>query len=150
MPERLRQFLQRWAIGTVAVLLAGHIVSGISYDHWTDLLAATLFLSILNSVVTPWIYLLSLPLLVLSLGIFTLVINAGMLLLVGKLVRGFHVAGFWPAFWGALIIGLATLVLNSITGAGGSRVKVQRFPGRRPPRPRPPGPQGGDGPVIDV
>lgn len=150
MPEGLKQFLQRWVICTAAVLLAEHLVSGITYDHWTDVLAATLLLSILNSVVTPLLWLLSLPLLILSLGLFTLVINAGMLLVVGALVKGFHVAGFWPAFWGALVISLTTLVLNALTGAGSARVRVQT--GRSRPRrhSRENRPPGGDGPVIDV
>lgn len=141
----LKQFLQRWAICSVAVLLAAHIVSGITYDHGTDLLAATLTLSILNSVLYPVLLLLSLPIVILTLGLFTLVINAVLLMLVGTLVKGFHVAGFWPAFWGALVISLVTLFLNSLTGSGKAQVRVQRGLRKRRSRPR-----DDDGPVIDV
>mgnify|MGYP003337442544 CR=1 FL=1 len=78
-------------------------------------------------------------------GLDVLVINAGLLYLVGSLVKGFHVAGFWPAFWGALIISFVSLVLNTLTGTGESRVRVRRST----PASKPPGGDG-NGPVIDV
>ncbi|MCX6903412.1 MAG: phage holin family protein [Verrucomicrobia bacterium] len=148
MRTELTQFGKRWIISTVAVLVAAKIVPGINYDRWDDLVVAALVLGILNSVLRPLILLLSLPLLVLTLGLFTLVINAGMLYLVHLLLPGFHVVGFWNAFFGALIISVVSLFLNTVTGSGRSRLTVHR--GRRPP-PRKPDDQGdGQGPVIDV
>ena len=146
MRTDLKEFLKRWVISTVAVLVATKIVPGISYDRWDDLLIATLVLGILNSVLRPLLLLLSLPLLILTLGLFTLVINAGLLYFVNKLVSGFHVAGFWAALFGALVISLVTLFLNSVTGSGHARVEIRR--GQHPP-PRDKQ-DGGDGPVIDV
>jgi len=138
--------LKRWIIGTLAVLVASWIVPGINYDRWHDLLIATLVLGILNSVLRPLLMLLSLPLLILTLGLFTLVINAALLYFVNLLLPGFHVKDFWNALLGALIISLVTLFLNSITGSGNARVEVRR--GCRPP---PGGPKDdGNGPVIDV
>ena len=139
-------FLQRWLINTLAVLVASYIVSGISYGRPIDLFVAALILGILNAILRPLLMLLSLPLLVFTLGLFTLVINALLLLLASWLVgeAHFHVDGFWSAFWGALIISLVSIVLNSLTGTGKERVAV-----RKTSNPRPPSDDGG-GPVIDV
>jgi putative membrane protein len=91
--------------------------------------------------------LVALPLLILTLGLFMLVINALLLLLVGQIVHGFEVAGFWSAFFGSLIISFVSLVLNSLTGAGRSRIQIRRIGKKH----NPPGRHdNGDGPVIDV
>src|SRR6266699_5239834 len=104
MPARLKGFLQQWVIGTLAVLVATQIVRGIHYETWPSLLAATLLLGILNTFVRPLLTLLSFPLLILTLGLFRLIINAGLLLLVNRLVEQFHVESFRAAFWGGLVI----------------------------------------------
>ncbi len=138
-------FLQRWIISTLAVLVATHIVPGIRYDTVASLFVASLLFGVLVTFLRPMLFLLTLPLVVVSLGLFVLVINAGLLYLVGSLVKDFHVDGFWPAFWGALVISLVSLVLNTLTGSSDGRVRVRRTaPASKPP--------GGDddGPVIDV
>ena len=149
MPENLKDFLKRWAITTVGVLVATYVVPGIAYDHdhWQGLLIATLLLGLLNAFLRPLLLLLSLPLLVLTLGLFTLVINAALLYGVGQLVKTFYVASFGAAFWGGLVISLISLPLNFLTGAGGARIEFRR--GKPQDRDRPPG-DGDDGPVIDV
>jgi len=107
-----------------------------------DLLIASLLLGILNAVLRPVLMFVALPLLIVTVGLFTLVINAVLLYFVGLLLQPhFHVDSFWSAFWGALIISVVSLVLNTMTGTGNSRVQVR---GRR----RPPG--NGHGPVIDI
>jgi putative membrane protein len=123
VPEKLKAFVQAWIITMVGVLVAAHVVDGITYEGWVDLVVATLLLGLLNAFVRPILMLLSLPLLLLTLGLFTLVINAGLLWLVGELVKGFHVAGFWAAFKGALVIAVLSLLLNSLTGTGNTRVR---------------------------
>jgi putative membrane protein len=147
MPEKLKDFLKRWAITTVGVLAAAHIVKGIDYDDWLGLLVATLLLGLLNAFLRPLLLLLSLPLLVFTLGLFTLVINAALLYGVGQLVKTFHVASFSAAFWGGLVISVISLPLNFLTGAGGARIEFRR--GKPPDRDRP-SHDGDDGPVIDV
>lgn len=124
--DKLKNFVLRWLICTAAVLVAEHIVSGISYDSWIDLLVATLLLGLLNYFIKPLLMLLSLPLLIFTLGLFTLIINAGLLLLVSKLVSGFHVNGFWSAFWGALVISIVTILLNHLAGFSSSSIKIHR------------------------
>jgi putative membrane protein len=142
----VKRFLQSWLISTLAVLVAVYIVPGIHYRSGFDLIIASLLLGILNSVLRPVLFLLALPLLVFTLGLFTLVINAGLLYLVGFLLRPqFYVGDFWDAFWGALIISVVSIVLNSLTGTGSSRVSFNRS--RRPP---PRSGSDGGGPVIDI
>lgn len=145
MPEKFKLFIQRWIISTVAVLLATYVVHGITYGSWKDLLVATLVLGLLNVFLRPILMLLSLPLLIFTLGLFTIVINALLLLLVSALLGSEHfkVDGFWSAFWGALVISIVSMLLNSITGSGTSRVTIHRG---QPPAPN----KDDDGPVIDV
>lgn len=140
----MKKFLQTWLINTLAVLVAVYIVPGIHYQRWLDLLVASLLLGILNAVIRPVLFLLTLPLLIFTLGLFTLVINALLLYFVGVILRPqFYVTGFWAAFWGALLISVVSIVLNTLTGSGNSRVHVER---RTPPKSG----GGGDGPVIDI
>jgi putative membrane protein len=165
MPPKLKEFLQRWAITTVAVLAAAYFVTNIRYDHWHGLLAATLLLGILNAFLRPlllWttvgllgllnvllgvrVALVTLPLQILLFGFFLLAINATLLLFVGHVVPSFHADDFWTAFKGGLIISLVSLLLNSLTGTGAARIQVHRGKGRTPSDP----PDNGNGPVIDV
>jgi putative membrane protein len=140
----------------VAVLVAAYVVDGIHYDahNWTALLVATLLLGLLNAFLRPLLWVVSLPLLVLTLGLFTLVINAGLLYLVGRIVKGFHVDSFRAAFWGGLVISVVSIALNLLTGTGRLQVRVQKG-GQARSRQRGfrSGKRGGDdddGPVIDV
>ena len=144
MPTKLKEFLQRWLITTVAVLVAAHIVKGIRYDTPEGLIVATLVLGLLNAFIRPVLMFLSLPLVVVTLGLFNFVINALLLYLVGQM-KHFHVDSFWVAFWGGLVISIVSLILNSLTGTGNARVTVRR--GKKPP---PDKPDTGSGPVIDV
>jgi putative membrane protein len=138
----VKKFLQSWLINTLAVLVAVYLVPGIHYRSWLDLVVASLLLGILNAVIRPILLFMSLPLLLFSLGLFILVINALLLDFVGYLLRpAFSVQDFSAAFWGALVISLISLILNTLTGTGRSRVHFER---RRPP------PDGGNGPVIDI
>lgn len=146
MSPKLKKFIASWVINTLAVAIASCIVPHIRYDRFTDLIVASLLLGILNAFLKPFLMFIALPLLVFTLGLFMFVINALLLFLVGSILKGFHVDTFWAAFWGALIISIVSVVLNSLTGAGNARVQVRR--GNRPP-PRDSGP-GGSGPVIDV
>jgi putative membrane protein len=142
--KKLLRFLQSWVINTFAVLVAAIILGGhITYQSPADLLVAALLLGILNAFVRPILMLLALPLLIFTLGLFTLVINALVLYFVGVLMGPhFQVDTFGFAFLGALIISIVSIALNVLTG--GARVTVRR---RRPP---PRGNDDDDKPVIDV
>lgn len=143
--SRVKSFFLGWIITTLAVLVATKIVNGIDYDRPVNLMIATLLLGFLNAFVRPIMTFLTFPLMIVTLGLFSLVINALLLLAVSALLgdQHFHVQGFGPAFWGGLVISLTTLILNSLTGSGRSRVRFQR-PTDPPPTRRP------DDDVIDV
>jgi putative membrane protein len=143
MSASVLQFLKRWAITAFAVMVAASVVKGIAYDSFVALLLASALLGFLNAFARPLLLVLSMPLLLSTLGLFVLVINALLLWFVGSAVKGFHVVGFWPAFWGALVISIISLVLGLFLGAG-PKVAVN---GRHSnPRRR----DDGQGPVIDV
>lgn len=141
----MKSFLQRWLITTLAVLLATYIIPGIECSKPFDAVIVALILGILNAILRPLLLFLSLPLLIFTLGLFTLVINAVLLLIASWLVGSnhFHVSGFWSAFFGALVISIVSIVLNTLTGTGNSRITVKKE--KVPPRN-----EDDDGPVIDV
>lgn len=148
MSPAVKLFLQRWVINTLAVLVAANIVKGIGYDGMGSLIVASLLLGILNTFLRPIMLLLSLPLLIFTLGLFTLVINACLLYAVGAMMKSFHVDTFWAAFWGALVISIVSLVVNTLLGTNRIKVETQRARDGRNDQ-NPPAP-GGGGPVIDV
>ena len=143
----MKKFLQSWVINTLAVLAAVYIVPGIRFKDdslWTPFVTS-LVLGILNAFIRPVLMLLALPLLIFTLGLFTLVINALLLYFVSFLLgRYFEVDNFGAAFLGALVISIVSMLLNLITGSSPSRVRVERR--RRPPDTD----RDGGGPVIDV
>jgi len=144
MPATPKKFVQSWLINTLAVLVAVYIVKGIHCQGALDVVVTSLVLGILNAVLRPLLLRLTLPLLFLTLGFFMLIINACILYLVGFLLKPrFYVDDSWSAFWGALIISVVGLILNSLTGTGNARIRIERY---RNPRDR----DGGSGPVIDV
>jgi putative membrane protein len=96
-------------------LLASHIVSGIYVDSWGTALLAALVLGIINLVIRPIIMILTLPINILTLGLFSLVINAILFWMTGAIVKGFDVNGFVPAFFGALIVAVASWIGHKIT-----------------------------------
>ena len=134
----MRNFLLRWFVCTLAVLLATYLIPGIHRGTLMDLCAASLLLGLLNAVVRPILMLLTLPLLVVTLGLFQIVINAALLYFVGFVLRPhFYVDGFVAAILGAVVISVVSFILNLILDAGQPR--------------RPGGDKGrGGGPVIDV
>jgi putative membrane protein len=106
--------LVRWLVLALGVALSTKIVPGISYDTGTTLFAVVLLLSFLNVVVKPVLMLFALPFIVLTLGVGIWLINALLFYFVGRLVDGFHVAGFGSALLGALIVSLTNLVMNRL------------------------------------
>ena len=93
-------------------MVAAQIIPGVTIDSLAAGVVAVLVLAILNAVVRPLLYLLSAPFIVVTLGLFMIVINAFLLNMVAALVKGFHVAGFWPAVGGAVLISLVSVVAN--------------------------------------
>ena len=148
IPTGVKRFIQSWLINTLAVLVAVYIVPGIRFKDnslWTPFVTS-LVLGILNAFIRPIMMFLALPLLIFTLGLFTLVINALLLYLVSFLLgRYFEVDNFWSAFLGALIVSVVSMLLSLVTGAGNTRFRVTT---RR--RRRSDSDGDGSGPVINV
>lgn len=128
----MRGLLIRFTVTGVAVLLASAIIPGIEVESVSAGLAAVIVLAMLNALVRPILYLFSLPFIVLTLGVFMVVINALLLLLVAFLVKGFVVTGFWPSIGGAILISLVSGILNLWVSEQGRMEIVIHRP--KPPR----------------
>jgi putative membrane protein len=120
----MRHFVLRWAIMTVAVMVASSLIHGIRYDTVAALIGAALLLGILNAFVRPVLLLLSVPLILLTLGFFILILNGLMLYLVPSIVIGFHVDSFGSAFWGAIVISIVSWLLSAFFRGSDGRVHV--------------------------
>src|SRR5438477_11404619 len=120
----MRHFVFRWIVTAFAVFVAAPIV-GIDYgSSLVCLLTASLLLGIVNAFIRPILLLLSLPLILLTLGVFILIINALMLKFVGEIVPCFEVPGFWRAFFGAIIISIVSWLLSAFFRGSDGRVHV--------------------------
>ena len=123
-------FLLRLLINAAALWIAIQLVDGIEHrGSWWSLLLVALVFGLLNASIRPLLKLLSLPVIILTLGLFIFVINALMLMLTGwisgLLDLSFYVAGFWDAFVGGLIISVVSFVLSLFTGVGKTKVHVE-------------------------
>jgi putative membrane protein len=112
-------FFLRAAMAALGLWLASSIVNGIVFDNAATLLLAALLLGVVNAIVRPIVLLLTLPLSLLTLGLFIFVINAGMLALVAWFLDGFHLSGFRAALLGAIVVGLAGWVGSWLIGPRG-------------------------------
>jgi putative membrane protein len=113
----------RWLVSAVALYLTSLIVRGIEIHGIVPLLFAAVTIGILNAVVRPVILFLTLPLTLLTLGLFILIVNAFMLWMASKVVIGFEVHGFWAALGGWLVMSFFTFLINLLIGESG-RIEV--------------------------
>ena len=115
----MNKYFIKWIINTIAIMLAIKYVPGIVYTgEWWGILFVGIIFGLINTFIRPFIKLFALPLLILSLGLFTFIINAMMLSLTSwlsdKFYLGFDVEGFKAAFWGSLLISIASMVLSCL------------------------------------
>ena len=108
-------FLIRLVVNAIALIAVAYIVPGIHVSGFGGALIAALILGVVNAILRPILILLSLPLELITLGLFTLVINALLFWLVGAIHVGLTVDGFWPAFWGALVMAIVSWLLSFLT-----------------------------------
>ncbi len=109
--------LINWVISAFAILVAAYILPGVTVSSFTSALVAAVVLGIINAVIKPILVILTLPINVLTLGLFTFVINALLIILVANLVPGFKVAGFW---WALLFSIVLSLINSFLSGLGKS------------------------------
>jgi putative membrane protein len=120
-------FLLRWSINLLALVTAALLINGIKIQSATAGLLAAGILGVVNAVIRPVALILTLPINILTLGLFTLVINAAMLKLVAALVPGFAIETFSAAFFGALLISIISWVLNLFVGGDGRVVFIKKI-----------------------
>ena len=116
-------FLIRLGLNALALLIVSTVIPGIEVRGVLPALAAAFFLGIVNAVVRPVILLLTLPLTILTLGLFIPLLNAALLKLVSLIIEGFEVHGFWSAVFGAILLSLTSGLLNLLINDRG-RVEV--------------------------
>ncbi len=118
------KLLIRWAIMALSLFAAAWVIPGIHVDDsrgWIVYAAMAVILSLVNALIRPLLKVLTCPLIVLTLGLFTLVVNAISMLIASAIANnlfkvGFYINGFWPAFWGALIVSVVSVILNIFVG----------------------------------
>ncbi|MDO9598282.1 MAG: phage holin family protein [Azoarcus sp.] len=118
------RLLLRWALNAVALLIIPEIISGITVESYLSALAAAVLLGLVNALIRPILVLITLPITLLTLGLFTLVINAFLFWGVSGLVGGVQVSDFWTAFWGALLYSVLTWIVNLAVGDPDRRVRI--------------------------
>jgi len=116
-------FLLRAAITALGLWVASELLSGMTFATPSKLILAAVVLGVVNAVVRPLAFILTLPITVVTLGLFLLVLNAGMVALVAWLVPGFQIAGFWTAVGAAVIVSLVSWAASSVIGTNG-RIEV--------------------------
>ena len=102
----------RWVINAGLLMLIPYVVPGVEVKNFGTALVAALVLAFVNAIIKPILILLTLPINILTLGLFILVINGLMFWLVSGVVTGFYISGFWPAFFAALAFSIFSIALN--------------------------------------
>jgi len=115
----MKGLLIKWVVNSTALLVVAHLVSGVTLDNWLSVFIAALVLGLLNAFLRPVLIFMTLPVTVLTLGLFTLFINAFLFYMAAHLVRGFHVAGFWQAFIAAFVFSIVSFLLNVVLSSNG-------------------------------
>ncbi len=128
MFDNLLGFFFQWAITALCLWVASLVFKGIRFSGSSALVVSALLLGFANAALRPLVVILTLPLTLISLGFFLLVINALMLLLVAKLVRGFDISGFWTAFFASLFISILSMALGTL--APNAETTIYRLPDR--------------------
>jgi putative membrane protein len=108
------KLLLRWVANAGVLLLISQFLSGIEVTGWYAAFITALVLGLVNAVIRPILFFFTLPINILTLGLFTFVLNGFLFWFVGTVVDGFSVVGFWPAFWGALIMAMVNWIVSSL------------------------------------
>lgn len=126
MFDNLAGFFIQWGITALSLWGASLVFKGIRFSSTSTLIISALLLGFANAVLRPLLLILTFPLTLLTLGFFVLVINALMLLLVAKVVKGFTISGFWTAFFASLFISILSIALGTL--APNAETTIYRLP----------------------
>jgi putative membrane protein len=119
----MKEFLIRWIFTTIAVAVAVRL-TGMQAEGLGSLIAVALVLGIINAFVRPVLLVLSIPFILVTLGFFILILNALMLWLAGSIAPGFHVDGFWNAFFGSIIVSFVSWILSAFFQGSDGRYRI--------------------------
>ena len=108
------KLILKWLLSAAALLAVAHLYSGVKVDSFTAAMVAALVIGLLNTIVRPILVLLTLPVTLVTLGLFLLVVNGLVFWLASGLLGGLQVSGFWAAVWGALLYSACGLVIDSL------------------------------------
>ena len=123
----MRGLLIKWLINSLAILIVTYIVRGIEVASPITAIVAAFVLGIINAFLRPFIILITLPINIFTLGIFTFFINGFLFYMVSKIVKGFVIVGFWPAFFGSLLFSTISFLLSLlITKEGKIDIRFQK------------------------
>ncbi|MCX5738211.1 MAG: phage holin family protein [Proteobacteria bacterium] len=111
------EFLAHLVISAAMLLVVANVVSGVHIDSWSSAIVGALVLGIVNAVIKPLLVLLTLPLTIVTLGLFLFVVNALVLQLVGAIAPGIKIAGFGPALLGSLLLTILNIGVNAMLGS---------------------------------
>jgi len=113
----MTRLLIHWLVSALLLLVVAHVVPGFVVSGFMAALIAALVIGLVNATLGTFLKVITFPLTIVTFGIFLLIINALMLMLASKLVSGFHVSGFVPAFWGAVVLALLQMVMKMVLPA---------------------------------
>ncbi len=111
-------FLLTWLVATVSLVITAYIVPGVVISGFQSAAIAAIIMGLVNAVVKPIITILTLPLTIVTLGLFLLVVNAICLSLVGYFTPGVQIDGFWPAVFGAIVLSVVSSLIGSFVNIG--------------------------------
>jgi putative membrane protein len=114
--------LIRWVINALALMLVAYLFPKIDVSGFYIALVTALILGLINAFIRPILILITLPINILTLGLFTFVVNALLFWFVASFIDGFHVDGFWTAFFGALVFSIISSLANGLVGKKGDVV----------------------------
>ena len=125
----MRGFLVRLLITALGLWIADQVLPGMWFTGTAALVVSALVMGFVNALVRPILFLLTLPLTILTLGLFILIVNGVSLALVAGLVPGFHVTGLWSATWGAIIVSATSWAASHFIGNSGKIERLARVDG---------------------
>lgn len=125
MIDELRPFILHWCITAAALWVASGVFRGLRFADTFSLIVSALLLGLANALVKPLLIVLTLPLTLITFGLFLLVINALMIQLVAALVKGFSVSGFWTAFFASIFVSVLSFLIGAFILGGSTAHPIQ-------------------------
>jgi putative membrane protein len=126
------QFVIKWITNTIALFIVIHVVAGVGAADWQTVIVAAFVIGLFNAFLKPVVLLLTLPINLMSLGIFTLFVNGAFFYLASKFVKGFTVVSFWNAFWASIVFSIISFLLSTFLTPS-VKLDVRTFTGRAGP-----------------